>query len=167
MGFVACPPSVVSIPYVDIFAQLLHRHLHHEGGRTRDDFLSDSRGLEPEYQRLLQKHSLYAHVLLVSFRWLAKVLEPLTNIALENEPKCGGGELRSLSQWVRCAVQVTVIFITWWDSPAKRFQIIFLKMLENKFLNKLSHLLQICILLVPIKYLSMYSMTPKIFYFFF
>ncbi len=81
MGFVAYPPSVVSIPYVDIFAQLLHRHLHHEGGGPEMYFLSDSRGLEPEDKRLLQKNSLNAHVLLVYSRCtVADFIDPMRQL---------------------------------------------------------------------------------------
>ncbi len=61
-----------------------------------------------------------------------------------------------------------MIFTTWWDSPAKRCQIIFFKMFVKKFFNWLSHFLRICIILFPKHtHICMYSMTPKFFYFFF
>ncbi len=45
--------------------------------------------------------------------------------------------------------QVTVIFTTWRDSPAKRCQIIFFKMFVRQAFNWFSHFLRICILLFP------------------
>ncbi len=53
--------------------------------------------------------------------------------------------------WSKLADYVGVIFTTWWDSTAKRCQIISLKMLLRKCFNWLSHFLWICILLVPKK----------------
>ena len=61
----------------------------------------------------------------------------------------------------------TVIFTTWWDSPAKRCQIIFFKMFVKKVFQLVKPFLANLHYTISKKYSYMYSMTPKFFYFFF
>ena len=60
-----------------------------------------------------------------------------------------------------------MIFTTWWDSPAKRCQIIFFKMFAKKVFQLVKPILANLHSTISKKYSYMYSMTPKFFYFFF
>jgi hypothetical protein len=60
-----------------------------------------------------------------------------------------------------------VIFTTWWDSPAKRCQIIFFTMFVKKVFQLVKPFLANLHSTISKKYSYMYSMTPNIFYFFF
>ena len=60
-----------------------------------------------------------------------------------------------------------MIFTTWWDSPAKRCQIIFFKMFVKKVFQLVKPFLANLHYTVSKKYSYMYSMTPKFFNFFF
>ncbi len=60
-----------------------------------------------------------------------------------------------------------MIFTTWWDSPAKRCQIIFFKMFVKKVFQLVKPFLANLHSTISRKYSYMYSMTPKFFYFFF
>ena len=60
-----------------------------------------------------------------------------------------------------------MIFTTWWDSPAKRCQIIFFKMFVKKVFQLVKPFLANLYSTVSKKYSYMYSMTLKIFSFFF
>ena len=58
-------------------------------------------------------------------------------------------------------------FLNWWDSPAKRCQIIFFKMLVRKVFRLVKPFLANLHYTISKKYLFMYSMTPKFFKCFF
>ena len=60
-----------------------------------------------------------------------------------------------------------MIFTIWWDSPAKRCQIIFFKMFVKKVFQLVKPFLANLHYTISKKYSYMYSMTPKFFYFFF
>ena len=60
-----------------------------------------------------------------------------------------------------------MIFTYWWDSPAKRCQIIFFKMFVKKVFQLVKPFLANLHYTISKKYSYMYSMTPKFFYFFF
>ncbi len=55
--------------------------------------------------------------------------------------------------------KVSVNFTTWWDSPAKRCQIIFFKMFVKKVFNWFSRFLRICIQVVP-KNIHIWTQRP-------
>ncbi len=60
-----------------------------------------------------------------------------------------------------------MIFTTWWDSPAKRCQIIFFKMFVRKVFQLVKPFLANLLYTISKKYSYMYSMTLKFFYLFF
>ena len=60
-----------------------------------------------------------------------------------------------------------MIFTTWWDSPAKRCQILFFKMFVKKVFRLVKPFLANLHYSISKKYSYMYSMTPKFFDFFF
>ncbi len=60
-----------------------------------------------------------------------------------------------------------MIFTTWWDSPAKRCQIIFFKMFVKQVFQLVQPFLANLHYTISKKDSYMYSMTPKNFYFFF
>ncbi len=83
--------------------------------------------------------------------------------------KATGRKHESETHWgiFRGVYKVTVIFTTWWDSPAKRCQIIFFKMFVKKVFQLVKPFLANLHYTISKKYLYMYSMTTKFFYFFF
>jgi hypothetical protein len=68
---------------------------------------------------------------------------------------------------LRLVQEGTVIFTTWWDSPAKRCQIIFSKMFVKKFFQLVKPFLANLHSTSSNIYSYMHSMTPKNFWFFF